>query len=114
MILCLVSVIGKVCLNGLLKSLFCSIVRVGTRKSWIFPHFVEVDLCAVASLLVERYYFGCKIYFSFHVGMLMMFDSARNLLKNQFQGLIFAILCNLEFLKGVGLSKFFLLVTAFR
>ena len=37
MILCFISVIWKVCLNGLLTSLFCSIVRVGTKKSWIFP-----------------------------------------------------------------------------
>ena len=34
---CLISVIWKVCLNGLLKNLFCSIVRVGTRTNWIFP-----------------------------------------------------------------------------
>ena len=37
MILCFISVIWKVCLNGLFKSLFCSIVLVGTRNSWIFP-----------------------------------------------------------------------------
>ena len=37
MILCFISVMWKVCLNGLFKSLFCSIVLVGTRNSWIFP-----------------------------------------------------------------------------
>ena len=37
MILCFISWIWKVCLTGLLMSLFCSIVRVGTRKSCIFP-----------------------------------------------------------------------------
>ena len=37
MILCLKSVIRNVCLNGLFKILFCSIVLVGTRNSWIFP-----------------------------------------------------------------------------
>ena len=63
MILCFISVMWKVCLNGLFKSLFCSIVLVGTRKSWIFPYFVKVEPCAVASLLavftVDS--FGCKI-----------------------------------------------------
>ena len=37
MIMCFISVMWKVCLKGLFKSLFCSIVLVGTRKSWIFP-----------------------------------------------------------------------------
>ena len=36
MIVCFISVMWKVCLNGLLKSLFCSIVLAGTRKNWIF------------------------------------------------------------------------------
>ena len=35
--LCLISVIKNICLNGLFKILFCSIVLVGTRNSWIFP-----------------------------------------------------------------------------
>ena len=61
----------KVCLNDLLKSWFCSIVRVGTRKSWIFPLFVEVDPCAIASLLVvfEGINFGCRMLILFQVGM---------------------------------------------
>ena len=37
MILCFISVIWKVCLNGSHMSFFCSIVRVGTRKSCIVP-----------------------------------------------------------------------------
>ena len=37
MILCFISVMWNVCLNGLFKILFCSIVVLGTRKSWIFP-----------------------------------------------------------------------------
>ena len=37
MILCLISVLRKICLNGLFKILFCSIVLVATRDSWIFP-----------------------------------------------------------------------------
>ena len=32
-ILCFISVIWNICLNGLFRSLFCSIVLVGTRKS---------------------------------------------------------------------------------
>ena len=78
MILCLISVIWKFCLNGLLKSLFCSTVRVRTRKSWIFPKFNNFDQCAVASLLVvlKGINFGYIIFISFQVGMLMMFDSA--------------------------------------
>ena len=39
MLLPFISVIWKVCLNGLLKSLFCSIVRVGTRKVGFFQFF---------------------------------------------------------------------------
>ena len=37
MILCFISVLWKVWLSGLFKSLFCSIGLVRTRKSWIFP-----------------------------------------------------------------------------
>ena len=68
MILCFISVMWKVCLNGLLMSLFRSIVRVGTRKIWIFPKFVKADPCAVASLLVvlKGFNFGCRILISFH------------------------------------------------
>ena len=76
--LCIISDMWKVCLNGLLMSLFCSIVRVGTRKSWIFPSLVMVDPCAVASLLVvlKGNNFGCRILISFQVGMFIIFDSA--------------------------------------
>ena len=51
----------KVCLNGLLMCLFCSNVRVGTKKSWFFPYFVKIDPCAAASLLVvlKGINFGC-------------------------------------------------------
>ena len=37
MILCFISVMRNVFLNGLFKISFCSIVLVGTRKSWFFP-----------------------------------------------------------------------------
>ena len=70
-------------LNCLLMSLFCSIVRVGTRKSWIFSWLVKVDPCAAASLLVvlKNIDFGCRILFSFRVGMYIIFDSAPESIK---------------------------------
>ena len=37
MILGFIYVMWNVCLNGLVKILFCSIVLAGTRKFWIFP-----------------------------------------------------------------------------
>ena len=43
-ILCFISVMWKVCLKGLVKNLFCSIVRVGIRNNWIFPNLVKHDL----------------------------------------------------------------------
>ena len=78
MILCFISVMWNVCLNGLFKSLFCSTVFVGTRKSWIFPQIVNREPCAVGRLLVvfEGISFGCKILISIQVGMLIIFDSA--------------------------------------
>ena len=36
-----------------------------------------------------------------------MFDFAPETIKNQFKGLVFEVLRNLDFLKGVGLSNFF-------
>ena len=56
----------------------CPIVREGTRKSWIFQYFVEVDPCAVASMLavLKGIIFGCRLLISFQVGMLMIFNSA--------------------------------------
>ena len=81
--MCFISVIWKVCLNGLLMSLFCSIVRVGTKKSCIFPMIVKVDPCAVASLLVvlKGINWGCRILISFQVGMFIIFDSAPESIK---------------------------------
>ena len=57
--------------------LFCSIVRAGTKKSWVFPWFVKVDHCAVGSrhVVLKVFNFGCKIFMSFEVTMLMMSDS---------------------------------------
>ena len=77
MILCFISVLWKVCLNGLFKSLFCSIVLVGTRKSWIFPLLINAEPCAVANLLAVfmGLKFGCNILISFQVEILMIFDS---------------------------------------
>ena len=75
--LCFISVIWNVCLKGLVKDLFCSIVRVGIRNSWFFPKLVKLDPCAVAHLLdvFEGTNFGCKVCISFHVGILNIFDS---------------------------------------
>ena len=42
--LCFISVIWNVCLKGLFRSLFCSIVLVGTRKSWIFRNLLMLSL----------------------------------------------------------------------
>ena len=83
MILCLISVIWNVCLNGLFRILFCSIVLVGTRNTWIFPDFTNVDPCAVANLLdVSRgVKFGCSNLISFHVGIIIIFDSAPESIK---------------------------------
>ena len=85
MILCFISVIWRVCFNGLFKSLFCSILFVVTRKNWIFPYLVKVEPCAVASLLAvfKGISFGCKTLISFQVGMLIISDSApESILKN--------------------------------
>ena len=69
---------------GLFKSVFCSLVLVGTRKSWIVPYFFNVEPCVVANLLAvfKRINFGCKILISFQVGMFIMFDSAPESNKN--------------------------------
>ena len=77
-ILCYISVIWNVCLKGLVKRFFCSIVRVGLRNNWIFPKLVKLDPCAVAKLLevLEGFNFGCKICISFHVGKFIIIDSA--------------------------------------
>ena len=59
MILCLISVMWKVCLNGLLMSLFCSIVRVGTRKGVIL---IEIVFFVSLSLSVDSQFmwFNCN------------------------------------------------------
>ena len=51
MILCFISIIWSVCLKGLVKSSFCSIVCVGIRNRWIFPKLVLLDTTAVAYLV---------------------------------------------------------------
>ena len=45
-----------------------------------------VDPCAVASLLVvlKGTNFGCRIFISFQVGMLIIFDSAAESIKKSF------------------------------
>ena len=40
----------------------------------------------------------------------MMFDSAPESIENQFRGLVFEIICFLDFLRGLELSKIFIQV----
>ena len=82
-ILCFISVIWNVCLKNLVKKLFCSIVRVGTRNSWFFPKFVKLDPCAVANLLevFKGINFGCRVCISFQVGLLRIIDSTPESIK---------------------------------
>ena len=83
LLLCFISVKWNVCFNGLFKILFCSIVLVGARKTWIFPKFINVEPCAVANLLAVfiDIKFGCNVSISFHVRRLIMFDSAPESIK---------------------------------
>ena len=83
MILGFISVMWNVCLNGLVKILFYSIVLVGTRKFWNFPGFTSVDPCAVANLLAVfiGIKFGCNVFISFQVVILTIFDSAPESIK---------------------------------
>ena len=80
---CFISVIWNVCLKGLVKSLICSIVRVGIRNSRTFPKLVKLDPCGVANLLdvFESINFECKVYISLRVGKLILFDFAPESLK---------------------------------
>ena len=54
------------------------------RINGFFHNFFNVDPCAVANLLdVSRgFKFGCSILISFHVGILMIIDSAPESIKN--------------------------------
>ena len=113
MILCFMSVMWNVCLNGLLKSLFCSIVLVEIRKSWNFPKFVNVEPCSAASLLVifKGIKFGCRILISVQVGIIMIFDFAPEPIKKSISRSGGSLLFGLS--NGNGMSKFFLLVIRF-
>ena len=84
-LLCFSTVILNVCLIGLVKNLFCSIVRVGIRNSWIFPKLVKLDPCAVASLLevFKGNNFGCKVCILFQVGTFIIFDCASEFFLKQ-------------------------------
>ena len=92
MMLCFISVIGIYFLMVCSKDYSVPIFEWEQGKVG-FSIFVKVDPCAVASLpvVLKGINFGCKIFISFQV----------------------EVLCILDFLKGVGLSKFFLLVIAF-
>ena len=67
----------------------------------------NVDLCAVANLLavLRGVKFGYSVLISFHVGILLIFDSA----PDQFQDLVVEILYFLGSLREMPLSKSFLL-----
>ena len=56
---------------------------MGRRNNLIFPQFTNVDPCCVASLLevARGVNFGCNVLISFHVGILIMFDSALESIK---------------------------------
>ena len=56
---------------------------MGRRNNWIFPLFTNVDPFAVASLLevARGVNFGCNVLISFHVGILIIFDSAPESIK---------------------------------
>ena len=56
---------------------------MGRRNNWIFPSFNNVYPSAVASLLevARGVNFGCNVLISFHVGILIMFDSAPESIK---------------------------------
>ena len=56
---------------------------MGRRNNSIFPLFTNVDPCAVANLLeVSRgVNFGYNVLISFHVGIIIIFDSAPESIK---------------------------------
>ena len=76
---------------------------MGTRNEWFFPKCVKVDSCAVANLLevFEDNNFGCKVCISFHVGILIKFDSAPESVKKSISKISFVDWKSLFF----GLSK---------
>ena len=115
MILCFISVIWNVCLKGMVKSSFCSFVRVGIRNSWIFPKLVKLDHCAVADLLedFEGINFEWSVCMSFQMGMFIIFDSAPESIKKSISRVMIEKLYFLDFLKEVVLSNFFLWVVVF-
>ena len=55
-ILCFMSVMWNICLKGLYKSLFCSIVRVGIRNDEFFHNLL--DLYLVQWLVYMRFWKG--------------------------------------------------------
>ena len=108
---CFISVMLNICLKYLFHSLFCTIVRVGTRKNWIFPKYVNLILpCAVANLLEVFNGIILDVEFLLHSkwGYIWYLILLLNLLKNQFQCLVTE--CFLDFLIKVEDSEFFLYV----
>ena len=62
-------------LKGLVKTFFCSLVRMRTKNNWIILKFVKLDPCDVANLL------GCKVCISVHVRMFIIFDCVPESIK---------------------------------
>ena len=79
----LLSVIWKVCLNGLFESLFCSIVLVGTRKE----KFVRLNLVLLLVYWLSSSVLFLDVKFRFHSRLILLLK----LLKNQFQGLLYRV-----------------------
>ena len=110
-ILFFLSVIWKVCLNGLFKSLFCFPLFEWEQERAVFFHsFLRLSLVLSLACLLFLRVLILDVAFWFHSKWecYWCLIPLRNLLKNQFQGLVFEIIWFLDFLRVIELSKFFL------
>ena len=108
-ILCLISVIWNICLNGLFK-IFALLFLWGEE---IIGFFHSLPMLILVLLLVywrfqEVLVLGVIFLFHSMWECLLCLILLLNQLKNQFQDLVVEILCFLGFLKEMVLSKFFL------
>ena len=83
MILCLISVIWNICLNGWLKFCFAPLFLWGEE---IIEFFRSLLMLILVLLLVcwkfqEVLALGVRFFISFHVGMFIIFDSAPESIK---------------------------------
>ena len=79
-ILCFISVIWNICLNRLLRNLFCSIVLVGTRKVEFFYNLLGLRLVLLLVYLWFLWVLVLGVGIP-QVGILMIFDSAPQSIK---------------------------------